>query len=222
MVRATSISLPSLRRRTVSSLITSPCLIFTVLQLVGKFGGKQDRNRPANDLFFTCGSSDQEIRWNYYAATQYLGQTAQDSEIVRRPLAPSQGGAFHEGGIIFQTAQDAGYQAILNWANAHGPLKLGMLDPGFAFFAHNVQPVLVKKGCMMVQCHSAAMFHDYRLRGGSGGSFSLSATRRNYTLSLAQLDLDSDDIGSSRIVRKNLYRPELFKDSTGITLVKKY
>ena len=36
--------------------------------------------------------------------------------------------------------------------------------------------MLVKKGCMMAQCHSAAMFHDYRLRGGSAGSFSL--TRR--------------------------------------------
>jgi len=34
-----------------------------------------------------------------------------------------------------------------------------------------VQPILVKKGCMMLACHSPAQFHDYRLRGGSGGSF---------------------------------------------------
>ena len=69
--------------------------------------------------------------------------------------------------------------------------------------------MLVKKGCMMAQCHSAAMFHDYRLRGGSGGSFSLSATRKNYALTFAQLSLESDDVDASRLVRKNLYRPEL-------------
>ena len=38
-------------------------------------------------------------------------------------------------------------------------------DPAFLFFAHKVQPMLVKKGCMMIQCHSASMFHDYRLHG---------------------------------------------------------
>ncbi len=62
---------------------------------------------------------------------------------------------------------------------------------------------------MMVQCHSASMFHDYRLRGGSGGSFSLSATRKNYELSLAQLSVESEDPNASRIIRKNLYRPEV-------------
>ena len=62
---------------------------------------------------------------------------------------------------------------------------------------------------MMLQCHSASMFHDYRLRGGSGGSFSLSATRKNYELSLTQLSLESDDPNASRLVRKNLYRQEV-------------
>jgi hypothetical protein len=69
---------------------------------------------------------------------------------------------------------------------------------------------------MMAQCHSGAMFHDYRLRGGSGGTFSLGATRKNYALSLAQLSLESDDIGTSRLVRKNLYRPDVFTGGTGI------
>ncbi|HXN30373.1 MAG TPA: hypothetical protein VN894_00870, partial [Polyangiaceae bacterium] len=86
----------------------------------------------------------------------------------------------------------------------------------FVFFAQKVQPVLVKKGCMMAQCHSAAMFHDYRLRGGSAGSFSLAATRKNYTLSVAQMSFESDDVNASRLVRKNLYRPEVFPGSTGI------
>jgi len=53
------------------------------------------------------------------------------------------------------------------------------------------------------------MFHDYKLRGGSGGSFSYAATLKNYQLSLEQLGVDSPDFNTSRIARKNLYRPEV-------------
>ncbi|WP_394825221.1 hypothetical protein [Pendulispora albinea] len=163
----------------------------------------------ANDLYLTCGDTDQQMRWNYFAAAQYLAQTPEQSEIARRPLAPSQGGAFHEGGILFESASDPDYTALLDWAREHGPPDFGPIEPNFAFFAHRVQPMLVKKGCMMLACHSAAQFHDYRLRGGSGGSFSFVATRRNYDLSLAQLSLESEDVRASRLVRKNLFRPEL-------------
>ncbi len=172
-----------------------------------------------NELYLTCGTTPQEVRWNYFAAADYLAQTAEQSELVRRPLDPSQGGSFHEGGVIFSSTSDSGYQALLAWAQQHGPPVLDTTGPctpdtpeacaGFSFFAHRVEPLLAKKGCMMLQCHSAAMFHDYRLAGGSGGSFSLSATKRNYTLSLAQLALEDDDVMASRLVRKNLYRPEL-------------
>lgn len=163
----------------------------------------------ANSLYLTCGTTPEQVRWNYLAAEEYLAQTAEQSELARRPLSPSAGGAYHEGGVMFSSPSDPGYQAIRAWAAAHGPPVITETDPGFTFFAHRVQPLLVKKGCMMVQCHSASMFHDYRLRGGSGGSFSLSATRKNYDLSLAQLAVDSDDINASRMVRKNLYRPEV-------------
>lgn len=171
---------------------------------------------PANELYLTCGQTPEQIRWNYFAATEYLAQTPEQSELVRRPLAPSGGGAYHEGGVVFQNQQDPDYQAIFNWAKAHGPLKTTGLSNEFLFFAHRVQPVLVRKGCMMIQCHSAAMFHDYRLRGGSGGAFSLSASKKNYELSLGQLAIESDDIATSRIVRKNMYRPELFTGGRGI------
>jgi hypothetical protein len=89
-------------------------------------------------------------------------------------------------------------------------------DASFRFFSRRVQPVLAKKGCMMVQCHSASMFHDYRLRGGSGGAFSYSATRRNYELSLLQLNIESEDVNASRLVRKNLYRPEVDAAGRGV------
>jgi hypothetical protein len=171
-------------------------------------GAANCHGTQANDLYLTCGTAPDQVRWNYFSASDYVGKTADQSEILRRPLAPSQGGSFHEGGIVFQTANDSGYQAISDWATQKGPPDTSKLDPNFLFFAYRVQPMLVKKGCMMIQCHSASMFHDYRLRGGAGGSFSLSATRRNYDLSFAQLNLESTDPGSSRIVAKNLYRPD--------------
>ena len=77
--------------------------------------------------------------------------------------------------------------------------------------------MLVKKGCMMAQCHSAAMFHDYRLRGGSAGSFSLNTTLRNYTLHRRADVVRERRREPSRLVRKNLYRPEVFSGSNGIT-----
>ncbi len=171
-----------------------------------------------NALYLTCGNSAPEQRWNYFASVDYLAATPETSEIVRRPLATSEGGSYHEGGPLFASISDPGYVALKQWAQAHGPPKPAGLSPGFLFFAQKVQPVLVKKGCMMVQCHSAGMFHDFRLRGGSAGSFSLNATRRNYAFTLAQLSLESDDVRGSRLVRKNLYRPELCPTgSDGIT-----
>lgn len=163
----------------------------------------------ANSLYLSCGDTPEQLRFNYYAAQEYLAQKPEESELLRRPLAPSAGGAYHEGGIIFDSPGDAAYATLNEWAQAHGPAIVPASDPGFEFFSQKVQPVLVKKGCMMIQCHSATLFHDYRLRGGSGGSFSLSATRRNYELSLAQLAMESEDPSASRLVRKNLYRPEV-------------
>ena len=163
----------------------------------------------SNSLYLTCGDTPEGLRWNYLSSQEYLAQSAEESELVRRPLAPEQGGAYHEGGPIFTSPSDAAYVAIASWASQHGPPKIEHLEPGFEFFAHKVQPILVKKGCSMIQCHSTSMFHDYRLHGGSGGSFSLSATRRNYDLSLVQLTIESEDPAASRIVRKNLYRPEV-------------
>lgn len=163
----------------------------------------------SNSLYLTCGDTPEQLRWNYLVAQEYLGPNAEQSELLRRPLSPQQGGAYHEGGVMFSSTGDEGYQRLAAWANEHGPAVTGTEDPAFLFFAHRVQPVLVKKGCMMIQCHSASMFHDYRLHGGSGGSFSLSATRQNYELSLNQMAVESADPAASRMVRKNLYRPEV-------------
>jgi hypothetical protein len=169
-----------------------------------------------NALYLTCGTTPQEVRWNYAAAVGYLAATPEQSEMLRRPLATSQGGSYHEGGPLFTSVNDPSYAALAQWAKVHGQLVTGALDPAFTFFAQKVQPMFVKKGCMMAQCHSAAMFHDFRLRGGSAGSFSLTATRKNYDFAVAQMSFESADVIASRLVRKNLYRPDQFAASSGI------
>lgn len=180
-----------------ASLIQSTC------------GSANCHGTPSNELYFLCGTDQAQKDWNYFAASQYITQPPRTSEILRRPLDPANGGSFHEGGVIFSGPSDPNYVAMLNWATAHGPESFTNIAPNLLFFAHRVQPMLVKKGCMMLQCHSAAMFHDYRLRGGSGGSFSFPATFKNYQLSLEQLGVDSPDFNASRIARKNLVRAEL-------------
>ncbi len=158
----------------------------------------------SNALNLTCGTTPQQVRWNYFAAQDYVSTDPPLSEIVRRPLAASAGGTYHEGGTVFSSTGDADYRALLDWATEKGgPTNLAT-DPGFEFFTDRVQPLLVRRGCMMLGCHSSSMFHDYRLRGGSGGHFGLPATRKNYELTLEQLALDTPNPDASRLVRKNL------------------
>jgi hypothetical protein len=177
----------------------------------------------SNSLRLVCtgGATDPEVlaRWNYFAAVQYLAAKPGElttSEILRRPLAPSAGGVYHEGGAIFPNQSDSGYVAILDWANAHGPNTNIPNNAGFDFFAKRVQPMLVKKGCMAIGCHSPAMFHDYRLRGGSGGNFSVPTTRTNYKLTREQLALETPDPSASRLVAKNLLRADQQAGGRGI------
>ncbi len=184
--------------------------------LLARCGSGNCHGAAANELSLPCGQAPEEIRASYWAATDYLGSTPEQAELVRRTLAPGAGGTFHEGGTIFESPDDPDYQKILGWAAAHGPPDVGGLDETFLFFAHRVQPVFARKGCMQMQCHSPSIFHDYRLRGGAAGSFSLTATRRNYKLSLDQLALESDDVRASRLVRKNLFRPEVAPGAVGI------
>jgi len=184
--------------------------------LLARCGAGNCHGSAANELQLACGSSSEDMRAGYWAAVDYLATNPEQSELLRRPLAPAAGGTFHEGGVVFDSPNDGDYAKLLGWAKAHGPLVTAGLGEGFTFFAHRVQPVLVRKGCMQMQCHSPSIFHDYRLRGGASGSFSLTATRKNYTLSLAQLALESEDIRASRLVRKNLFRPDQFAGGVGI------
>jgi hypothetical protein len=158
----------------------------------------------SNSLYLTCGDSAEQRRWNYFAVGDYVAANPEQSELLRRTLSQAEGGTYHEGGAIFSGPRASGYQAILQWATEKGGPTTVPTEPGFRFFADRVQPMLVKKGCMIVGCHSPSMFHDYRLRGGSGGHFGLPATRTNYELTLEQVNLASTNATASRLVRKNL------------------
>ena len=120
------------------------------------------------DFALTCGDEEQGQAWNAANAAQFLGEPAEASELLRRSLAPAAGGSWHAGGAIFASTSDAGYQALLEWARARGPAKVEV-DDAYRFFAERVQPVLVRKGCMFMGCHSSMYFHELPLRGGSGG-----------------------------------------------------
>ena len=160
------------------------------------------------DLSLTCGTDDAQLKWNHYIASQFLSATPESSELLRRPLDPAQGGVFHEGGIVFNTSSDQEYAALLAWAKNQGGAVVDAASPdaaGFAYFANRVQPMMVRKGCMFLGCHSPQMFHDLRLRGGSGGQFSLVATRRNYVMSKLMLSVESPDPSVSRLIAKNLF-----------------
>ncbi|HEY3667239.1 MAG TPA: hypothetical protein VGL19_14625, partial [Polyangiaceae bacterium] len=161
----------------------------------------------ANSLYMTCGRTPESLRWNYFAVGDYVSKDTGASEILRRALSPAVGGVYHEGGTIFSTTDDPDYKSLVAWATEKGG-PTDQVDPvadaGLLIFASRVQPILVKRGCMMVNCHSGSMFHDYRLRGGSGGHFGLPATRKNYAFTLEQLALESADVNASRLIRKNL------------------
>lgn len=157
------------------------------------------------DFQLVCPDDDAHVRWNAYIAAQFLSKTPEASELVRRPLDPARGGVFHEGGIVFNDPNDADYQKLVSWAKTRGFDPPDTSNPGFVFFANRVQPTLVRKGCMFLGCHSPQMFHDMRLRGGSGGQFSIVATRRNYDMSKLMLAIEAPDPNVSRLVAKNLY-----------------
>ena len=164
------------------------------------------------DLFLSCGDNEREQRWNYEVALRHLSAQPASSELLRRPLALPSGGTYHEGGDIIRDTEDPGYRKILNWAKDIADRVPELLafepdDEGLRFFANRVEPLLVRKGCMFLACHSPAMFHDLRLRGGSRGEFSEIAMRRNYEMSKLMLAVESPDPNAARLIAKNLCPP---------------
>jgi hypothetical protein len=162
---------------------------------------------PLNPFYLTCGESPEEVRWNYFAAGDYTAVDPFANELLRRTLAPSAGGVFHQGGSFFSSTADPRYETILAWSEQKGPSVNVPAGRGFDVFAHRVEPMLVKRGCLMMGCHSPASFSDLRLNAGSDGHLSLASTRSNYGEVLKFVALESPNPNASRLVRKNLVPP---------------
>ena len=152
----------------------------------------------------SCGKTPEQKRWNYFSASDYVALAPQFSEILTRPLNPAYGGVHHPGGWVLDSTDDAAYKAVLDWATQQGGATNVPKDPGFEMFAKRVQPMFVKRGCVLLGCHSSPVFNDFRPRPPSAGHFGLAATRHNYQETLEQIALESADPNASRLVRKNL------------------
>lgn len=166
------------------------------------------------DFYLKCADGGANTRWNYHVALSHITDIAPSrSGLLRRPLSTFRGGTFHEGGNVIGSTDDPDYQTLFEWVNFVAENHPELLqdpstDRGLRFFANRVQPVLARKGCMFMNCHSNAMFHDLRLRAGDQGVFSRIATHQNHEISRMMLALESPDPNDSRLVAKNLFARE--------------
>ena len=181
--------------------------------------GSQCHGAALADLHLSCGDDDAQLRWNYFIASAHLNESPQESELLQKPLAVSRGGTFHGGGDTFDSVSHNGYEAMLGWANERLAGSAGgfgeELTDGYRFFVNRVQPTLVRKGCMALNCHSPISL-KFNLRGGSSGSFSQFARTTNYRLAKKLLAFESANPNNSRLVAKNLFPPETVSGGQGI------
>ena len=137
---------------------------------------------PQSDFYITCGSDDAQLTFNYSQAHAFVNNPVDDSQLLRVPLAASAGGRGHTGGDQFASVQDSEFVAIRTWAETVGVLDFANGDAAKEFFAANVQPVLLQRGCAFEACHSPTATNDLKLRSGTPGFFSAVALQKNYDL----------------------------------------
>lgn len=137
---------------------------------------------PQADFYVTCGDTDEQKAFNFAQAWAFVNAPVDNSQLLQVPLAPSAGGLGHTGGEHFASRSDGDYVLVKTWAEKVGRIDFGGGDPAKEFFAANVQPILVSRGCSFEACHSPVAGNDFKLRSGSQGFFSAVALERNYDL----------------------------------------
>jgi hypothetical protein len=166
---------------------------------------------PQADFFLTCGDTEQEVDANFARAASFVAlppARTDQSELLLRPLSPRAGGLSHTGGAFFGERTDERWQVLVAFAEAvqAAPPAEPPRSAGQTFFARQVMPVLIKRGCALETCHSPNGFNDFRLRPGSVGFLSPVALHRNYETALLEfMSLDTPDVRQSRLVKKNLF-----------------
>lgn len=158
---------------------------------------------PQADLYLTCGNDDEQIAFNMSRAWGMVSDTVDDSQLLRVPLGTA-GGRRHSGGDQFTTA-DPDFATIRSWAQTVGRLGFGANDPLRQFFADNIQPIFVDRGCSFEACHSPQATNDFKLRQGFVGFYSTEALERNYSLVRNEfMALEFPDARRGRVVAKGL------------------
>jgi hypothetical protein len=165
-----------------------------------------------SDFHLTCGDDEPQREANFRRVTGFLAEAPTDveqSEFLLRPLDPRAGGLSHTGGIFFGSRDDDNWRKLRDWARlAQQSITSSTLparSPGETFFAAQVTPVFVRRGCALEGCHSPDGFNDFRLRPGAPGFLSRYSLHRNYQIALEEfMSLDTSDVRQSRLVRKNI------------------
>lgn len=137
---------------------------------------------PQSDFYLTCGDDDTQLAFNFSQAWSFVDNPVDETQFLRVPLARNEGGGPHTGGDQLSGKSSDDYQALKHWAELVGRLDFGVGDPGKTFFADNVQPLLLTRGCAFEACHSPDATNDFKLRAGSAGFLSSVSLERNYQL----------------------------------------
>ncbi len=162
---------------------------------------------PQADFYISCGDDDAQLAFNFSQAWAFVDAVPDQSQLLQVPLAIGAGGTFHSGGDQFSSRNDAAYATIRGWAEAVGPIEFGDGDPGKEFFADNVQPTLIKRGCSFLACHSPAAANDLKLRAGSQGFYSAISLERNYQLLREEfMAFEYADARRGRAVAKGVFQ----------------
>ena len=161
---------------------------------------------PQSDFYVTCGTSEEQLEFNFAQTWSFVNTPVDDSQLLRVPLAVARGGRGHTGGDRFEgDSSDTAYQTLRTWAEAVGKLDFAGTDPAKQFFEANVQPVLLQRGCGFQACHSPQASNDFKMRSGSIGFFSAVALEKNYDLLRAEfMAIEFPDSRRSRAVAKTI------------------
>ncbi|HTM21917.1 MAG TPA: hypothetical protein VL172_15455, partial [Kofleriaceae bacterium] len=160
---------------------------------------------PQADFHVTCGDTDDQIAYNFSQVWAFVDDPVDNSQVLKMPLPVGEGGEFHTGGAHFTGRDDPDYVKWRDWAAAVGRLEFGAGDPGKEFFADNVQPLLLTRGCSFEACHSPDSTNDFKVRAGSQGFFSAIALQRNYDLLREEfLAFEVHDVRRGRAVAKTI------------------
>ncbi|HWO24842.1 MAG TPA: hypothetical protein VNO30_39140 [Kofleriaceae bacterium] len=161
---------------------------------------------PQSDFYLTCGSSNEQLAFNFSQAWAFVNVPVDDSQLLRVPLAVAGGGRGHTGGDQFVSTTDPEYVAVRTWADTVKKRPFAPTsDMGRTFFAERVQPVLLQRGCAFQACHSPQSSNDFKLRSGAVGFFSPVALEKNYQLLKEEfMALEFPDARRGRAVAKTI------------------